>query len=69
VRALVRAPSDPDRLVAGTLEGLFGSRDDGRTWQPISPPSHEELRNFDSIAIDPNDADVVYAGTFHLPWK
>ncbi len=31
VRALARAPSDPDRLVAGTLEGLFGSRDAGRS--------------------------------------
>ena len=69
VRALVRAPSNPDRLVAGTLEGLFDSRDGGQSWQRISPASHEELRNFDSIAIDPRKPDVLYAGTFHLPWK
>ncbi len=29
----------------------------------------EELRNLDSVAIDPRHPDVLYAGTFHLPWK
>jgi len=23
----------------------------------------------ESLAIDPTDPDVVYAGTWHLPWK
>lgn len=69
VRALVQAPSDPDRLVAGTLEGVFGSHDAGRTWQRLSPEANGELRNLDSLAVDPRQPDVVYAGTFHLPWK
>ena len=30
---------------------------------------HEELRNLDSLAIDPRDPQTIYAGTFHLPWK
>ncbi len=69
VRALVQAPSDPNRLVAGTLEGVFASADDGGSWQRISPESNGELQNLDSVAVDPRDPDVLYVGTFHLPWK
>ncbi len=69
VRALAQANSDPDVLVAGTLEGVFQSRDLGATWQRISPESNAELRNIDSVAIDPRNPDVIYTGTFHLPWK
>jgi photosystem II stability/assembly factor-like uncharacterized protein len=69
VRALAQAPSNPDVLVAGTLNGIYRSNDAARTWQRISPEGDEELRNLDSIAIDPRDPDIIYAGTFHLPWK
>ena len=69
VRALAQAPSDPKELVAGALDGVFLSADGGATWRRISPADDAELHNVDSIAIDPKDARVVYAGTFHLPWK
>jgi len=69
VRALVPAPSDPNILIAGTLDGVFRSNDLGKNWERITPLSDSELRNFDSLAIDPRDPGVIYAGTFHLPWK
>ena len=69
VRALAQAPSNPDILVAGTLAGVFRSKDSGETWQPISPASHPDLHNFDSVAIDPRSPEVIYAGTYHLAWK
>lgn len=69
VRALAQAPSDPDLLVAGTLDGAYRSSDAGKTWERISPEGHEEIRNLDSVAIDPHNPDVIYVGTFHLPWK
>jgi photosystem II stability/assembly factor-like uncharacterized protein len=69
VRALTQAPSDPNILVAGTLDGVYRSRDAGKSWERISPEHHQELRNFDSLAIDPRDPQIIYAGTFHLPWK
>jgi photosystem II stability/assembly factor-like uncharacterized protein len=69
VRALAQAPSDPDVLVAGTLDGAYRTRDAGRTWERISPAENEEIRNLDSVAIDPRNPDIVYVGTFHLPWK
>jgi photosystem II stability/assembly factor-like uncharacterized protein len=69
VRALAMAPSDPNVLVAGTLDGVYRSLDASQSWERISPEHHEELRNLDSLAIDPRDPQTIYAGTFHLPWK
>jgi photosystem II stability/assembly factor-like uncharacterized protein len=69
VRALVQAPSDANILIAGALDGVFRSNDFGRTWERITPLGDSELRNFDSLAIDPQDPATIYAGTFHLPWK
>ena len=69
VRALALAHSDPDVLVAGTLDGIYRTLDASKTWERISPEHHEELRNLDSLAIDPRDPQTIYAGTFHLPWK
>ncbi|MCI0627111.1 MAG: hypothetical protein L0387_36605 [Acidobacteria bacterium] len=69
VRALAQAPSNPDVLVAGTLEGVYRSRDAGSSWDRISPEGHEEIRQLDSVAIDPRNPEVIYIGTFHLPWK
>ncbi|HLJ22931.1 MAG TPA: YCF48-related protein [Candidatus Acidoferrales bacterium] len=69
VRALAMAPSDSNVLVAGTLDGVYRSRDAAKSWERISPEHDAELRNLDSVAIDPRDPQILYAGTFHLPWK
>lgn len=69
VRALTAAASQPGLLVAGAVDGMFHSLDAGRTWQRLTPEQHEELRNFDSVALDPADPQIIYAGTYHLPWK
>jgi len=69
VRALAIAPSNPDFVVAGTLTGVFRSRDGGASWQRISPKDDPEIRNVESLAIDPAYPDIVYVGTWHLPWK
>ena len=69
VRAIAQAPSNPDILIAGATDGVYRSEDSGKHWARISPEKHEDLRNFDSIAIDPRDPNTIYAGTYHLPWK
>jgi photosystem II stability/assembly factor-like uncharacterized protein len=69
VRSLVVAPSDPNILIAGALDGVFRSRDGGQSWEQISPPGHPEIKNIESLAIDPHNSNVIYAGTWHLPWK
>jgi photosystem II stability/assembly factor-like uncharacterized protein len=69
VRALVQSPSNPELLLAGTRTGIFRSNDTGANWQRISPAGDNELKNIDSLAIDPADSNTIYAGTYHLPWK
>jgi photosystem II stability/assembly factor-like uncharacterized protein len=69
VRALAQAASNPDVLVAGTIGGVFRSVDFGKTWQRISPEDQAELKNVESVAVDPASPDVIYMGTWHLPWK
>jgi photosystem II stability/assembly factor-like uncharacterized protein len=69
VRALAQAPTNPKILLAGSLTGVYRSSDEGATWDLITPSKHEDLRNFDSVAFDPRDENIIYAGTYHLPWK
>src|SRR4029453_9272527 len=75
VRSLALAPSDSNFLIAGTanddpkLNGVFRSIDAGKNWERISPIGDGEIRNIESAAIDPRDTNVIYVGTWHLPWK
>jgi photosystem II stability/assembly factor-like uncharacterized protein len=69
VRALAQSPTNPKLFLAGSLTGVYRSEDDGATWTKITPDHHADLKNFDSVAFDPKDNNIVYAGTYHLPWK
>lgn len=69
LRALGIAASDPRILVVGALDGIYRSRNGGRDFERISPANHAEIKNVESVAIDPVNPDVIYAGTWHLPWK
>jgi photosystem II stability/assembly factor-like uncharacterized protein len=69
IRALDMALSDSEILIAGALDGVFRSHDGGDNWERISPENHAEIKNIESVAIDPVNPDVIYVGTWHLPWK
>ncbi|MGC2697199.1 MAG: transcriptional regulator [Candidatus Angelobacter sp.] len=69
LRTLGMAASNSKILVVGALDGIYRSGDGGHAWERISPENHAEIKNIESIAIDPVNPDVIYAGTWHLPWK
>ncbi len=69
VRALAQSPTDPKLLLAGSLTGVYRSKDEGASWEKITPDNHSDLKNFDSVAFDVKDNNILYAGTYHLPWK
>src|SRR5450432_1231344 len=69
VRALAQSPTDPKLLLAGSLTGVYRSADEGASWIKITPDNHSDLKNFDSVAFDVKDNSIMYAGTYHLPWK
>ena len=43
--------------------------DSGLHWKQISPVGSTEIHEVESVAIDPSNPSIVYAGTWHLPWK
>jgi photosystem II stability/assembly factor-like uncharacterized protein len=69
VRALAASASKTSRFIAGTLHGVMLSDDCGRSWKRISDPENQEMQGITSVAIDTQNADIIYAGTAHLPWK
>jgi photosystem II stability/assembly factor-like uncharacterized protein len=69
VRALEHSESDPRVWIAGTRTGVFRSSDDARSWWRITPVDDPELQNVDSVAVDPGNPEIIYVGTYHLPWK
>ena len=69
IQALALADSVPGMLIVGALDGLYRSTNWGESWVRITPERHSDLKNFESVAIDPHDPKIIYAGTWHLPWK
>ncbi len=69
LHSLAQSPSNPDVLVAGTNTGVFRSKDAGDSWEQLPTSSTPGLINVESLAIDPRDANAIYAGTWYLPYK
>src|SRR5262249_1684939 len=61
VKALHADPSHQSRVLAGTAMGLYERRDAGATWRVLDTPMNGSM--VWSIAIDPGDPSVVFAGT------
>lgn len=69
VRSFSQAVSEPNVMAIAASNGIYRSLDRGKSWELITPVGNPELRGFHSVAIDPRDANAIYVGTHHLPWK
>src|SRR5437867_8545172 len=64
VHSLTQSVSDPNILIAGTFNGIFRSPDSGETWTPLPTTNTPGLMHVESLAIEPRDSNVIYAGTW-----
>lgn len=62
VHALAILPGS-QTLLLGTHNGLLRSKDDGRTWVPVSLPGGAKGVDVMTLVIDPSDSQILYAGT------
>ena len=70
LHSMTQAESNPDILLVGTITGVYRSNDSGETWTPLPtiPKAGNEV-DVESLAIDPRDSNIIYAGTWYLPYK
>jgi photosystem II stability/assembly factor-like uncharacterized protein len=69
IHAFTQSPKDPDMLLAGSNRGVWRSMDAGDRWELLDTSATPGLINVDSLAVDPRDSNVIYAGTWYLPYK
>ena len=67
VHAMVQSSKDPDLILAGTVSGVWVSRDSGDTWSKLT--SNTTPIKLDALAVDPRDVDTIYAGTWWRAYK
>jgi len=61
-RSLLINPSDPNKLLAGSVSGgLWRSLNGGKTWKPVD--DYLKSLAIGSLAYDPRNPMIVYAGT------
>ena len=69
LHSLTQSDSNPSVLLAGSISGIFRSNDSGETWTALPTRSTAGLIDVESLAIDPRNSDIIYAGTWYLPYK
>ncbi len=67
IHALTQSTFDPNILMAGTVNGVWISKNSGADWERFS--SSTNPINVDSVAIDPRNASTIYAGTWWRAYK
>ncbi|MBV9216912.1 MAG: hypothetical protein JO053_12125, partial [Acidobacteria bacterium] len=67
IHSLTQSSMDPNILLAGTIDGVWQSKDSGASWEKIQSPTMPV--NVDSLAMDPRNTSTLYAGTWWRPYK
>jgi photosystem II stability/assembly factor-like uncharacterized protein len=78
LHSLAQSESNPNVLLVGTINGIYRSTDSGETWFPLPTSAlataaaqqrGDREVDVESLAIDPRNPNVIYAGTWYLPYK
>src|SRR6185295_7658663 len=69
LHSLEQSDRDPNILITGTFNGIYKSIDSGETWTALPTRNTPGLEHVESLAIDPRNSNVIYAGTWYLPYK
>ena len=59
----------PKYYLRERLTACFAPVTKARHGRGSVPPGSREIHEVESLAVDPANPDIVYAGTWHLPWK
>jgi photosystem II stability/assembly factor-like uncharacterized protein len=68
VYTLTLATDRADELFAATREGVWGSRDAGRSWRPLTS-AHPGMGKITSLLVDPYDPAILYAGSWRRAYR
>lgn len=69
LHSLTQSSKDPNLLVVGTNRGVYRSLNAGESWSKLDTSATPGLINVESLVVDPRNTDVIYAGTWYLPYK
>ena len=61
IQTIAVNPQNQKIIFVGTGNGLFRSKDEGKTWQSLHKGLHDE--NIRALALSPSMPDMIYAGT------
>jgi photosystem II stability/assembly factor-like uncharacterized protein len=67
IHAMVQSSKNPNLILVGTIDGVWKSENSGDDWKKLD--SKTNPINIDSLAIDPNDTNIIYAGTWWRAYK
>lgn len=67
IHAMVQSSKDPNLILVGTVDGVWKSENSGDDWKKLD--SKTNPINIDSLAIDPTDTNIIYAGTWWRAYK
>lgn len=67
IHSMAQSKVDPKTILVGTTRGVWRSKNQGDDWEKIS--SSTMPINIDSLAVDPRNAETIYAGTWWRAYK
>lgn len=68
VYSMALVPDDEGKLYVGTRDGVYGSTDDGASWEKLTH-SQPQMKKVTSLTVDPLNRRRVLAGTWRQAYR